>query len=66
MNNDITITFDIDREVFTETPTKKISNVILSVEYKNPQAHGYPEVWCWTKEYEFNVDEIRRKINGED
>ena len=65
-NNDITVTFNIDSKAFTETPTKKISGVTLIVEYDNPKTYGYPEVYHWSEEYEFDVDEIRRKINDKD
>ena len=60
----MTIQFGIDPNVFTETPTKKLANVILVVEYENPKAYGYPEVCRWEEEYEFDVEEIRRKVNG--
>ena len=61
--NETKVEFTIDYNAFTETSTKKISNVTLVIEYENPQAHGYPEVWHWTEEYDFDVDEIRRNIN---
>ena len=61
--NNITVEFEIDSKVFTETSTKKISSVVLVVEYDNPKAYGYPEVCHWSEEYEFDVDEIRRKVN---
>lgn len=63
-SKEIKVEFTIDQDVFTETPTKKISNVILVVEYENPQSYGYPDVWHWSEEYNFDVGEIRRKING--
>lgn len=62
--NEITVQFNIDSKAFIETPTKKISNITLVIEYDNPQAYGYPEVCHWSEEYDFDVDEIRRKING--
>ena len=61
-SNEIKVEFKIDSKVFTETSTKKISDVTLVIEYENPQSHGYPEVWHWSEEYCFDVDEIRRKI----
>ena len=64
MSHNIKVEFKIDSKVFTETPTKKISGVTLIIEYDNPQAYGYPEVCHWSEEYGFDVDEIRRKING--
>ena len=60
------VSFEIDDEVFAETPTKKIDDVTLSISYRNPQAYGFPEVCRWSKEYNFDVDQIRREINGED
>ena len=60
------VQFEIDDNVFTESSTKKIADISLVVEYENPQSHGYPEVWHWSEEYEFDVDEIRRKTNGQD
>lgn len=59
----IKVEFQIDSDVFIETPTKRISNMILVIEYDNPKAYGYPDVYHWSEEYEFDVDEIRRKIN---
>ena len=63
-SKEIKVEFTIDQDAFTETPTKKISNVILIVEYENPQSYGYPDVWYWSEEYNFDVDKIRSKING--
>ena len=60
------VQFEIDSNVFLESDTKKISDIALVIEYENPQSHGYPEVWHWTEEYGFDVDEIRRKTNGQD
>jgi hypothetical protein len=60
----IKVEFEIDRDAFTETPTKKIAGMTLVIEYDNPLAYGYPEVCHWSEEYEFDADMIRRKING--
>ena len=63
-NKTTIVQFDIDSKVFMETPSKRITNMTLVIEYDNPQAYGYPDVWSWTEEYKFDVDKIRRKING--
>lgn len=60
---EIKVEFNINSDAFSETPTKQISSVMLVIEYDNPKAYGYPEVCHWSEEYEFDVDEIRRKIN---
>lgn len=59
----IEVNFEINSEALTETATKKITGMKLVIEYKNPQAYGYPEVCHWSKEYELDVDEMR-KNNG--
>ena len=58
MSNEIEVKFTIDSEAFKETPNKKISGVTLIIEYENPLAYGYPEVYHWSTEYEFDVDKI--------
>ena len=60
------VNFEIDDEVFTETPIKEITDITLVVKYRNPQAYGFPEVCRWSKEYGFNVEQIRRRINEKD
>lgn len=57
------VRFEIDDEVFTETPTKEITDITLIVDYSNPQAYGYPEVCNWSESFGFNVEQIRRRIN---
>ena len=59
------VNFEIDDEAFTETPMKEIIDIALIVKYNNPQAYGYPEVCNWSESYSFNVEQIRRRINGE-
>jgi hypothetical protein len=56
----VTVNFDIDSEALTETATKRITGMKLVIEYENPQAYGYPEVCHWSKEYEFDVDKMRK------
>ena len=53
--------FTIDEDAFEETSTKKITGMRLIIEYENPQAHGYPEVCRWEREFEFHLDQMRRK-----
>lgn len=62
--NETKVEFTIDSKAFMETPNKKISNITLVIEYDNPKAYGYPEVCHWSEEYEFDVDELRRNMNG--
>lgn len=57
------VEFTIDEEAFQESDTKKLKNVYLTIEYENPQAYGYPEVAYWSKEYKFDMNEIRSKLN---
>lgn len=59
----MTVSFEIDNEVFTETPMKEITEVTLTVRYANPQGHGYPTMCNWSRIFDFNVEEIRRKIH---
>lgn len=56
----VTVNFDIDSEALTETATKRITGMKLVIEYENPRAYGYPEVCHWSKEYEFDVDKMRK------
>ena len=65
----IWIEFSIDADALIETPTKRISDIKVVIEYENPQAYSYPDVAHWEDEYgfdKFGIDELRRKINEQD
>jgi hypothetical protein len=59
-SEDLEVTFRTDKKVFEETPTRKIKSVILTIEYENPLAYGYPEVCHWCDSYSFDPKNFKR------
>lgn len=60
--NEVRCEFTIDADVFKETPTQKIKSIGFVVEYENPQAYGYPEVYRWKREFKLDVNKMRSSI----